>query len=179
MNLVFIYGSPATGKLTVATELAKLTGYKLFHNHLTVDLVESLFEFGTERASRLSAKFRLEMFEEAGKAKLPGIIFTYVYVKDSDDKFVTQVINTQKTYGGAVMFVLLNCKKEELSKRVENDSRKNFTKVQEADKLNELFRKYEMTSPVPHQKSLIIDNTNLSPQKVAKQIIQAYKLPQV
>lgn len=179
MNLVFIYGPPATGKLTVATELAKLTGYKLFHNHLTVDLVESLFEFGTERASRLSAKFRLEMFEEAGKAKLPGIIFTYVYVKDSDDEFVTSVINTIKPFGGEVMFVLLNCKKEELSKRVEEDSRKNYTKVHKANKLNELFQKYNMTAPVPHQKSLVIDNTQLSPQEVAKQIIQTYKLPQV
>jgi RNase adaptor protein for sRNA GlmZ degradation len=179
MNLVFIYGAPATGKLTVATELARLTGYKLFHNHLTVDLIEPFFKFGTEEASRLSAKFRLEMFKEAAKAKLPGIIFTYVYVKDSDDEFVEQVISTVKPYGGKVMFVLLNCKKEELTKRVENDSRKNYTKVQEAGKLNELFKKYDMTSPVPHQESLIIDNTNLTPKEAANQIIQTYKLPQV
>lgn len=179
MNLVFIYGPPATGKLTVATKLVKLTGYKLFHNHITVDLVESLFEFGTERASKLSAKFRLEMFEEAGKAKLLGIIFTYVYVKDSDDEFVTSVINIIRPFDGEIMFVLLNCTKEELSKRVEESSRKNYTKVHKADKLNELFQKYEMTSPVPHQKGLIIDNTNLSPQEVARQIIQFYNLPKV
>lgn len=78
MNLIFIYGAPAVGKLTVAKELAEKTGYKLFHNHLTVDLVRSFFEYGSEQAARLSEKFRLEMFEEAAKAKLPGIIFTYV-----------------------------------------------------------------------------------------------------
>jgi hypothetical protein len=43
MRLVFIYGIPATGKLTVAQELAKRTGYSLFHNHLVVDLLLSLF----------------------------------------------------------------------------------------------------------------------------------------
>ncbi len=36
MRLVFIYGPPGVGKLTVARELAALTGFKLFHNHLTV-----------------------------------------------------------------------------------------------------------------------------------------------
>jgi len=35
MKLVFIYGPPAVGKLTVANALAKVTGFKVFHNHLT------------------------------------------------------------------------------------------------------------------------------------------------
>jgi hypothetical protein len=47
MKLIFIYGLRATGKLTVAQELATLTDYKLFHNHLAVDLLLSIFEFGS------------------------------------------------------------------------------------------------------------------------------------
>ncbi len=43
MRLVFIYGPPGVGKLTVATALATLTGYRLCHNHLTVNLVTALF----------------------------------------------------------------------------------------------------------------------------------------
>ena len=46
MRLIFIYGLPAVGKLTVAKELAAKTGYKLFHNHLVVDLLISTFELG-------------------------------------------------------------------------------------------------------------------------------------
>jgi len=42
MKLVFIYGPPASGKLTVARELATLTGYRLFHNHLIVDAVAAV-----------------------------------------------------------------------------------------------------------------------------------------
>lgn len=176
MNLIFIYGAPATGKLTVATELAKLTGYKLFHNHLTVDLVDSFFEFGSEQANRLSSKFRLEMFKEAAKAKIQGIIFTFVYAKGLDDKFVQQVIDTVTSYHGKVLFVLLKCDKEELLKRVEEESRKDYKKIHEPEKLKELFEKYDMFSPVPQQESLIIDNTNLSPQEVTTQIIQTYNL---
>ena len=39
MKLVILYGPPGVGKLTVGRELAARTGFKLFHNHLTVDLV--------------------------------------------------------------------------------------------------------------------------------------------
>ena len=34
---------PATGKLTIATELAVLTGYTLFHNHLSLNLAREIF----------------------------------------------------------------------------------------------------------------------------------------
>jgi hypothetical protein len=37
VKLVVLYGLPATGKLMVARELSRLTGLRLFHNHLTVD----------------------------------------------------------------------------------------------------------------------------------------------
>ncbi len=32
--LLYLYGPPASGKLTVATALAKLTGFSLFQPHL-------------------------------------------------------------------------------------------------------------------------------------------------
>jgi broad-specificity NMP kinase len=51
MRLIFLYGLPGVGKLTVARELAEFTGFKVFHNHLTVDLVGSVFDFGTHRSS--------------------------------------------------------------------------------------------------------------------------------
>ena len=88
VNLVFLYGAPGVGKLTVARELVGLTGYKLFHNHLTVDLVTSLFPFGSEQAGRLTTKFRLEMLQEAAQANLPGVVFTFVYARGTDDDFV-------------------------------------------------------------------------------------------
>lgn len=58
MNLVVIYGPPASGKLTVAQELSAITGYKLFHNHLTVNAVAALFEFGTPEFTRLTQPMR-------------------------------------------------------------------------------------------------------------------------
>ena len=50
MWLLFLHGPPASGKLTIARELKTLTGFQLFHNHLAVDLLESVFEFPPLRA---------------------------------------------------------------------------------------------------------------------------------
>ena len=90
MRLVFIYGPPASGKLTVATELAKLTGFKLFHNHVSIQFVQSIFEFGTKTFRRLTGKYRLEMIEEAAREGI-DTIFTFVYSKGEDDRFVKRV----------------------------------------------------------------------------------------
>ena len=65
MRLVFIYGPPGAGKLTVARELAALTGLKLFHNHLTVDLVSSVFPRGHPSFGPLITCFRREIFAES------------------------------------------------------------------------------------------------------------------
>src|SRR6266704_1732140 len=100
MRLVFIYGPPASGKLTVATELAKLTGFKLFHNHVSIQFVQSIFEFGTKNFWRLTGKYRLEMIEEATKEGI-NTIFTFVYSRDErDDQFVKQIIQRVETHGG-------------------------------------------------------------------------------
>lgn len=78
MRLVFIYGPPASGKLTVAKRLSKLTGFRLFHNHVSIQFVQSLFEFGTEPFWQLTDKYRLEMLEEAARHGI-DTIFTFVY----------------------------------------------------------------------------------------------------
>src|SRR6059036_357791 len=84
MKLVFVYGPPASGKLTVAKELAKLTGFRLFHNHVSIQFVQSLFEFGTKTFWRLTNTYRLEMIEQAAKDGI-DTIFTFVYSKGEDD----------------------------------------------------------------------------------------------
>jgi shikimate kinase len=39
MKFVLIFGPQAVGKMTVGQELAKITGLKLFHNHMTIERV--------------------------------------------------------------------------------------------------------------------------------------------
>lgn len=70
MRLVVIFGPQAVGKMTVGQELEKLTGLKLFHNHMTIDLVSNFFDYGTESGRRLVELFRREIFEEVAKSEM-------------------------------------------------------------------------------------------------------------
>jgi shikimate kinase len=175
MRLVFIYGPPASGKLTVATELAKLTGFKLFDNHISIRFVQSIFEFGTKTFQRLTTRYRLEMIEEATKAGI-DTIFTFVYGKGEDDRFVKLVLRKVRSKGGIVCFVRLSCDREELVRRVKANERRKMGKVGTPKMLNELFRRYKLDSEIPFQRSLSIDTTNRTPKSAAKAIILEFKL---
>ena len=39
MMLVILFGPPAVGKMAVGIELERQTGFRLFHNHMSVDPV--------------------------------------------------------------------------------------------------------------------------------------------
>lgn len=62
-TLVFIVGPPAVGKMAVGHELAQRTGFKLFHNHHTIDLAIRFFPFGSPPFQRLVGEFRRRIFE--------------------------------------------------------------------------------------------------------------------
>ncbi len=46
MKLVFLHGSPAVGKLTVAKALLSMVSGRLFDNHAAIDLARTVFDFG-------------------------------------------------------------------------------------------------------------------------------------
>ena len=103
MNLVFLHGLPGVGKLTVARELAHLAGYRVFHNHLTVDLVEAMFEFGTTPFVQLRESIWLSVFRQTVEAELPGLIFTFVFESTVRDYFLSDVLDVITPGGGSVI----------------------------------------------------------------------------
>ncbi len=175
MKLVFVYGPPAAGKLTVSTEIARRTGYKLFHNHLTVDAVAPVFEFGTEPFWKLVRRFRFETVTEAARRNV-DLIYTFCYAKDEDDAHVAEFIEIVESNGGEICFVLLKCEREELDRRVVGESRARFGKVRSVETLAELLAKHELFTPVPHRRSLVIDTTRTNAVEAATEIIEYYKL---
>src|ERR1051325_10794243 len=87
MKLVMIFGPPAVGKMTVGHELAKLTGLRLFHNHMTIELVLNFFTWSDPAFWKIVGDFRWRIFEEVAASNLPGMIFTYVWaLNDPKDK---------------------------------------------------------------------------------------------
>ena len=177
MKLVFIYGSPAVGKLTVANEIARKTGFKVFHNHLSIDCIEPIFEFGSASFGKLIDLIRVETVREAARVG-QNLIYTFCYAKDLDDAHVERITRAVAENGGEICFVLLRAEREELNKRVVEESRRSMGKAKTVEMMDFFHETFDLLSPVPERESLIIDNTHLSAEKTAERIIAHFNLQQ-
>src|ERR1700749_1982483 len=117
MHLIFIYGPIASGKLTIARELASRTGMSLFHNHLVVDAVGAVFPFGSKAFVRLREQFWLSVFEAAAQNGC-SLIFTFVPEPTVDPAFPERVRELVRSAGGEVTFVELVISREEQERRL-------------------------------------------------------------
>lgn len=177
MKLVVIYGPPAVGKLTVARELAKVTGYRIFHNHLTVDLITSIFEFGSPGSGTLVDRYRLELIGIAAKKNIKGLIFTFVYANTKeDDDFIKRLIRLSKHHRIKTRFVQLVSEKKELERRVKERSRNNFSKIKDKKTLRSVISRYDLFTPISFVRSLTIDNTKISAKGSAEIIKRKFRL---
>lgn len=169
MQLVFIHGPAACGKLTVATELAALTGLRLFHNHLTVDLAASLFDFGSEPFKRLRESIWLESFREAAEHG-QSLVFTFHPESTVDPGFPERAESAIRRYGGEVVFVELTCSESEIERRVESQSRARYGKLQSLTRYRALRDSGAFAFPPLPAPALRIDTSVTPPRDAARQI---------
>ena len=188
MKLVIIFGPPAVGKMTVGMELARLTGLRLFHNHVVVDVVLRYFEFGSPPFKRLVGEFRRRIFEEVAESDLPGLIFTFVWALDDprDRGFIDTVCEIFRAQGAEIYFV-------ELRATLDERLRRNDTELRLAEKwpkrdlkrsrelLLDAVEKYQLNSAGDFfyrddGRYVDVDNTDLAPGDVAQRIVDAFGL---
>jgi hypothetical protein len=189
MHFVFVFGPPAVGKMTVGRALAERTGYKLLHNHATIEPLLDVFEFGSPSFTRLVAEFRWRVIEEALLAGLPGLVFTMVWGLDlpEDRALVSSYVDLVEGAGGRVSFVELYAG---LGTRVErnNTEHRLAEKRSKRDRafndanLLQLEQDYVMStggSPtladalLAEHEHVRVDNTSLSPAEAAGRIADA------
>jgi len=179
LKLIFLYGLPGVGKLTIARELAQRTGFKVFHNHLAVDLTESLFEFGTPSFVELRESIWLEVFSQAVRANLAGLIFTFAFDHTVRDSFIDTTRKVVESSGGEILFVELSCSRKEHERRIEDPSRLAFGKLYSIERYRELERAAAFIGPTIPANALVIDTTNLHPPAAAVLIIRSLNLQNV
>ena len=186
MKLVMIIGPQAVGKMTVGQELEKITGLKLFHNHMTIELVSKFFDYGSEQGKKLVHSFRMQIFEEFSKSNQEGLIFTYVWVFNmkEDGEYVYKIKNIFEEQGAEVYFVELEADLEERVQRNETENRLlNKPSKQNIEwsknnllKYAEKYRLNSLPGEIKEKNYLRIDNTNLSAEEVAKIIKEKFNL---
>jgi adenylate kinase len=177
MKLIFLHGLPGVGKLTVAREVAGLTGFRVFHNHLAVDLVESLFEFGSPPFVELREAIWLAAFSQAVEAGLDGMVFTFAFDRTVRGDFVGNVRRVVETGGGEVFFVELQCTPEELERRIAHPSRKSFGKLSSVEQFRELREAGAFVNPGVPPEKLVLDTTEVSAPEAARLIVNGLRLP--
>ncbi|HQZ71901.1 MAG TPA: AAA family ATPase [Anaerolineae bacterium] len=179
MNLVLLYGPPAVGKMTVGAQLSQLTGYPLFHNHLTVDLGLLFFPFGSAPFQRLVTGLRYQCVQAAAEAGAQGLIFTYVYGGGDDEQVFVDELSAivEDDHGGRLLPVRLFCRPATLLARVAEPSRADHHKLRRPEELAALLAARDLLQPLPGRESLALDTDRLTPQEAALAIAQNLGLP--
>ncbi len=175
MNLIFIYGPPAAGKLTVAEKVQEITGYRILENNLTNVAALALFPFGSPSFGKIVEELRLSLFKEAVSGSV-NMIFTFVYALGRDDGFVKKIVDLVESGNGHVYFVRLFCPREVLLGRVSNASRQHRPKITSPDKLQGLLEENNLLSSIPFVESLYLDTSSQGPEESAINIIAHYRL---
>ena len=179
MKLILLYGPPAVGKLTIAKEIARLTGFTVFHNHLTVNVVAAIFPRVTPAYRQLLWDIRYTVFAEAARAHIDGLIFTMVYRRDQEP-CIARCVETVERFGGKVCFVHVYCHAETVRQRVVREDRKQHGKITSVALRNELLSHWEPQSTyeiAPQWDSLRLYTDVVRPVEAAQQVIAHYRLP--
>lgn len=169
MRLVVLFGMPATGKLTVGRKLAARAGYKLFHNHLVVDLLLSVFEFGNPGFVELREQIWLGMVGTACREGVAGLIFTFAPETTVRPWFIAKLAETVKAEDGTIDFVELTCPIAELKRRMDSASRREFKKLTSAELFDELHAGGKLELPMPKAR-LSIDTSTCTAADAAERI---------
>lgn len=186
MKLVIIFGPHAVGKMTVGQELSKLTGLKLFHNHMTIDIVHDLFDNMPKEKNRLINLFRKEIFEAYSKSDEYGMIFTYMWAFDrkEDCDYISYVEGLFASRGADVYYVELAADYDLRIERNKTENRLlNKPTKRNIEHSENVFRYLEsnyrlnsLEDEISKKNYVKINNSNITPDIVAQMIKDKFAL---
>lgn len=183
MKLLIIAGDCAVGKMTVGQEIAKRTGLRLFHNHMTIEPVIEIFgAYNGQVVSRL----REVIFEEFAASDAEGMIFTYMWAFDvpADTEYILHVADIFRGHGAEIYCAELDAPQDVrlVRNRTENrlvykpskrDLELSERRLRDAD---EKYRLISRDGEVPFENFIRIENADVSAEEAAQRIIDAFGL---
>ena len=178
MDVIFIHGPAAAGKYTIGSLVSQELDIPLFHNHLTVDLVSTLFEFGTEEFCQLRESIWLQSFATASAAG-QSFVFTFHPEASVAPDLVARLQACVEENGGRVQYIELDSKTETLISRMGNADRKRFGKLNDRDLFRSLLEQGSFDYPPLPAPLLSVQTDRNSPNDAASQIVAAIKSQQM
>ena len=183
MKLVIIFGPGAVGKMSVGQALADITELKLYHNHMSIEAVRPVFDFGTPEFNRLVTMFRLETLKAVAQSKLEGVIFTFVWALNlpSEYEYIDRIVKLFEEVNGDVFYVELEASFETRLKRNRHETRllekPSKRDVENSDRVLKHETKYQLNSKegeFTRPNYLKINNEELEPDVVAGMIKERF-----
>ncbi len=174
MKLLFMIGNTSVGKMTVGQELAKITDFRLFHNHMTIEPVLEIF--GDLKRGVVS-RLRDVIFEEFAASNNYGLIFTYMWAFDcrSDWDYVEHVKTIFNLSDEDIYYVELIAPQEVrlqrnvTENRLLNKASKRNIEASSQRLINDdaRFRCVSNPGEIPFANYLRIENEHISPPEAA------------
>ena len=183
MKLVLLIGNSAVGKMTVGQELAKITGLRLFHNHMMIEPVLEIF--GQWRPD-VTQRLRQVIFEEFARTDHYGMIFTFMWAFDmqSDWDYVDWVKGIFGLPEEEVYYVELIAPQEVRLERnaTENRLKNKASKRNIEDSNSRLLRDDQnwrcesYPGEITHPNYLRIENADIPAEEAARIIKEHFNL---
>ena len=170
MRLIFLHGPPASGKYTIAQVLSGSHGVLNFHNHLTIEVAKSLFEFGTDEFWDLTHRLRRAAVAARAEAGPADVVFTNCYSSPHDDDKVVALEHEVTSRGGEFLPVFLECGMEELRRRVTAESRREMRKLHTEGGLADFLTTWNIVA-LDRPNTLAIRTDDRSPEDCAAEIV--------
>ena len=185
MKLLILIGNSAVGKMSVGQELAKITPFRLFHNHMMIEPVLEIF--GSFRGDVIQ-KLRKVIFEEFAKSNNYGMIFTFMWAFDmpSDWEYLESVKAIFGLPEEDVYYVELIAPQEVRLQRNATENRlKHKASKRDIDASNarllrddENYRCESLPGEIPFPNYLRIENSDLTPEEAATRIKSHFGFPE-
>ena len=170
-TLCLVYGPPAVGKLTVAKEIAARTGYRLVHNHVSIDPVLSILGWEDENFFRTVGDVRAVLFDAAAREGV-SIVATYAYAAGVDDASIARLSGAFVDRGGRVRYAQLVASDDVLLERVTDPERLEHGKLGSAEDLRGFLAEYDFSSAIPGTTGPTIDTSTTAPAEAARIIAE-------
>lgn len=173
MELIFLHGPAASGKLTTARVLERKLGYPVFHNHLTVDLLTTVFPFGSEPFVRLREQIWLSVISDAARTGR-SLIFTFAPESTVAAGFTDRLRAAVQDNGGRLRSVRLTVSEAAQDARISHAGRAEFHKLTDVEVLRAMrAAAVEVEQPTA---DLTIDTDRSDPEQTAETIIRTFGL---
>ena len=170
MQVVFIFGPTASGKLTIARGVAQQTGFRLFPDHLAENLVSGVFDTDMHAFIRIREWAWTEVLREAVHANR-SLVFTFEPRASIRPSFISHACVIIERLGGEIVFVELTCPDVVIESRIESEGRRELGKLASLDEYRRLrdeggFEFRRMPTP-----KLKIDTSQCTADEAAHRIV--------